>query len=186
VRLQAKNIYGNILIRTKPGQTKEAIASIEKLCKELNPRFTVNYQFSDLEYQKLYNNEQVVAKLSDAFAILGIFISCLGLLGLAMFTAEQRTKEIGIRKVLGASVGSLFTLLSREFVILVIIALLLATPVAWYSMNDWLLNYQYHIDIEWWIFLLAGLMAIVITLVTVSFQSIKAALLNPIKSLRSE
>jgi putative ABC transport system permease protein len=186
VRLQAKDIYGNILIRTKPGQTKEAIASIEKLCKELNSKFTVNYQFSDLEYQKLYNNEQVVAKLSDAFAILGIFISCLGLLGLAMFTAEQRTKEIGIRKVLGASVGSLFTLLSREFVVLVIIALLLATPVAWYSMNDWLLNYQYHIDIEWWIFLLAGLVAIVITLVTVSFQSVKAALMNPIKSLRSE
>jgi ABC-type antimicrobial peptide transport system permease subunit len=128
----------------------------------------------------------VVAKLSDAFAGLAIFISCLGLLGLATFTAEQRTKEIGIRKVLGASVGSLFTLLSKEFVILVMIALLIATPVAWYAMNKWLLNYNYHIDIAWWVFLLSGLIAILITLVTVSFQSAKAALMNPIKSLRSE
>jgi putative ABC transport system permease protein len=186
VRLQNKDLYGNILIRTKPGQTKEAIASIEKLCKELNPSFTVSYQFSDLQYKKLYSNEQVVAELSDAFAGLGIFISCLGLLGLAMFTAEQRTKEIGIRKVLGASVGSLFTLLSREFVILVIIALIIASPVAWWAMNKWLLNYAYSINIQWWIFLLAGVVAILITLITVSFQSAKAALMNPIKSLRSE
>ncbi|MGZ3944724.1 MAG: ABC transporter permease [Mucilaginibacter sp.] len=186
VRLEAKNIYGSVLIRTKPGQTTQAIASIEKLCKELNPAFTVNYQFSDKEYEKLYRNEQVVSKLSDAFAALGIFISCLGLLGLAMFTAEQRTKEIGIRKVLGASVGSLFTLLSREFVVLVIIAMIIATPVAWWAMSKWLTNYQYAIKISWWIFALAGVIAIIITLITVSFQSIKAALMNPIKSLRSE
>jgi putative ABC transport system permease protein len=186
VRLREKEDYGNILIRTQPGQTKQAIATIERLCKELNPKFTVTYEFSDLEYKKLYNNEQIVARLSDAFAALAIFISCLGLLGLAMFTAEQRTKEIGIRKVLGASVGSLFTLLSREFVILVIIALFIATPVAWYAMSKWLLNYHYHIDIAWWIFLLSGVIAILITLVTVSFQSAKAALMNPIKSLRSE
>ncbi len=186
VRLREKEDFGNMLIRTKPGQTKEAIATIEKLCKELNPRFTVTYEFVDLNYKKLYNNEEMVAKLSDAFAGLAIFISCLGLLGLAMFTAEQRTKEIGIRKVLGASIGSLFTLLSKEFVILVMIALLIATPVAWYAMNKWLLNYNYHIDIAWWIFLLSGVIAITITLVTVSFQSAKAALMNPIKSLRSE
>jgi ABC-type antimicrobial peptide transport system permease subunit len=134
----------------------------------------------------LYSNEQVVAKLSDAFAGLGIFISCLGLLGLAMFTAEQRTKEIGIRKVLGASVWSLFTLLSREFVILVVISLVIATPVAWWAMGWWLRNYHYHVDIAWWIFLLAGVVAILITIITVSFQSAKAALTNPIKSLRSE
>ena len=186
VRLEAKNIYGSILVRTKPGETKAAIASIEKLCKELNPAFTVNYQFSDKEFEKLYRNEAVVSSLSDAFAALGIFISCLGLLGLAMFTAEQRTKEIGIRKVLGASVGSLFTLLSREFVILVIIAMVIATPVAWWAMGKWLSNYQYAISISWWIFALAGIIAIVITLITVSFQSVKAALMNPIKSLRSE
>jgi putative ABC transport system permease protein len=186
VRLRENEDFGNMLIRTKPGQTKEAIATIEKLCKELNPRFTVTYEFVDLNYKKLYNNEEMVAKLSDAFAGLAIFISCLGLLGLAMFTAEQRTKEIGIRKVLGASVGSLFTLLSKEFVILVVIALLIATPVAWYAMNKWLLNYNYHIDIAWWVFLLSGVIAILITLITVSFQSAKAALMNPIKSLRSE
>ena len=110
----------------------------------------------------------------------------LGLLGLAMFTAEQRTKEIGIRKVLGASVGSLFALLSREFVILVLISLLIASPVAWWAMNKWLMNYNYHVNVDWWIFLLAGVAAIVITLITVSFQSIKAALMNPVKSLRSE
>ncbi|HTD41069.1 MAG TPA: ABC transporter permease [Mucilaginibacter sp.] len=186
VRLREKEDFGNMLIRTKSGQTKEAIATIEKLCKELNPRFTVTYEFVDLDYKKLYNNEQMVAKLSDAFAGLAVFISCLGLLGLAMFTAEQRTKEIGIRKVLGASVGSLFTLLSKEFVILVVIALLIATPVAWYAMYKWMLNYNYHADIAWWVFLLAGVIAILITLVTVSFQSAKAALTNPIKSLRSE
>jgi putative ABC transport system permease protein len=186
VRMGENIDYGSILIRTQPGQTKQAIASIGKLCRELNPNFTFTYQFSDLEYQKLYNNEQVISKLSDAFAFLAIFISCMGLLGLAMFTAEQRTKEIGIRKVLGASVVSLFTLLSREFIILVIIALVIATPVSWYAMNKWLLNYHYHIEVAWWVFLLSGVIAIFITLVTVSFQSAKAALMNPIKSLRSE
>jgi ABC-type antimicrobial peptide transport system permease subunit len=174
------------MIRTQPGQSKQAIATIGKLCKELNPNFTFTYQFSDLEFQKLYNNEQVISKLADAFAFLAIFISCLGLLGLAMFTAEQRTKEIGIRKVLGASVGSLFTLLSKEFIILVVIALLIASPIAWYAMNKWLLNYNYHINIAWWVFVLSGVIAIMITLATVSFQSLKAALMNPIKSLRSE
>ena len=188
VRLREKEDYGSILIRTKAGQTKEAIASIEKLCKELNPKFTVSYQFSDQEYKKQYQNEQVISKLSDAFAGLAIFISCLGLLGLAMFTAEQRTREIGIRKVLGASVGSLFTLLSQEFIVLVLIALVIASPVAWWVMSRWLTTqYHYHMETAWWwIFLLAGVVAIVITLITVSFQSAKVALTNPIKSLRSE
>jgi ABC-type antimicrobial peptide transport system permease subunit len=186
VRLRDSIDYGSIMIRTQPGQSKQAIATIGKLCKELNPNFTFTYQFSDLEFQKLYNNEQVISKLADAFAFLAIFISCLGLLGLAMFTAEQRTKEIGIRKVLGASVGSLFTLLSKEFIILVVIALLIASPIAWYAMNKWLLNYNYHINIAWWVFVLSGVIAIMITLATVSFQSLKAALMNPIKSLRSE
>jgi len=186
VRLRDSIDYGSIMIRTQPGQSKQAIATIGKLCKELNPNFTFTYQFSDQEFQKLYNNEQVISKLADAFAFLAIFISCLGLLGLAMFTAEQRTKEIGIRKVLGASVGSLFTLLSKEFIILVVIALLIASPIAWYAMNKWLLNYNYHINIAWWVFVLSGVIAIMITLATVSFQSLKAALMNPIKSLRSE
>jgi predicted permease len=181
-----KDNDGNAMIRTQPGKTKEALASIEKLCRELNPNFQFTYYFTDEEYKKLYNNEQIVSKLSDSFAFLAVFISCLGLLGLAMFTAEQRVKEIGIRKVLGASVTSLFTLLSREFLILVFIALLIASPLAWYFMNKWLLNFAYRTPVQWWIFVLSGGIAILITLITVSFQSAKAALMNPVKSLRSE
>jgi len=177
---------GSILVRTQAGQTKEALASLESLCKQLNPKFTFSYAFSDEEYQKLYQSEQVVGKLSNVFAFLAIFISCMGLLGLAMFTAEQRTKEIGIRKVLGASVGSVFALLSREFLVLVFMALIIATPVAWYSMNKWLLNFAYRTPVQWWIFALAGVIAIVVTFITISFQSAKAALMNPVKSLRSE
>lgn len=186
IRLFEKTTYGNILIRTQPGKTKQAIASLEALCKQLNPNFQFTYHFSDEEYQKLYNNEQVISKLSNVFASLAIIISCLGLLGLAIFTAEQRVKEIGIRKVLGAGIGSLFALLSSEFLILVGIALLIASPLAWLAMNNWLLHYAYHTKIEWWIFILSGLVAIAITLVTISFQTLKAALINPINSLRSE
>jgi ABC-type antimicrobial peptide transport system permease subunit len=173
-------------VRTQPGKTKQAIASLEAICTQLNPNFNFNYNFSDEEYQRLYDNEQVVSKLSNVFASLAILISCLGLLGLAIFTAEQRVKEIGIRKVLGASVGSLFTLLSSEFLILVCIALFIASPLAWLAMNKWLQNYAYHTKIEWWIFILAGLISVAITLITISFQTIKAALINPVKSLRSE
>jgi ABC-type antimicrobial peptide transport system permease subunit len=162
------------------------VATLEKLCKELNPKFTFTYYFTDKEYQKLYNDEQVVGKLSKTFAFLAIFISCLGLLGLAMFTAEQRVKEIGIRKVLGASVSSLFGLLSTEFIILVGIALLIASPLAWYFMNEWLKAYTYRTDIDWWVFALAAVLSILIALVTVSFQAAKSALMNPVKSLRSE
>jgi hypothetical protein len=186
VRLGENEQYGNILVRTKPGQTKQALATIEKICKELNPNFTFSYAFSDEEYQKLYNNEQVVGKLSNAFAFLAIFISCLGLLGLAMFTAEQRIKEIGIRKVLGASIGSLFALLSKEFLILVLIALLIASPIAWFAMHKWLQNYTYRTSIDLWVFVFSGAISVMIALITVSFQSIKAALMNPVKSLRNE
>jgi ABC-type antimicrobial peptide transport system permease subunit len=120
------------------------------------------------------------------FAVLAIFISCLGLFGLASFVAEQRTKEIGVRKILGASVFSLWQLLSKEFVLLVFISLLFAAPTAWYFMNKWLLNYDYHTKMSWWIFAAAGSGALVITILTVSFQSIKAAIANPVKSLRTE
>ncbi len=178
--------YGSILVRTMPGQTREALASLETVAKQLNPNFQFTYTFSDDQYNKLYNSEQIVKKLSDGFAFLAIFISCLGLLGLAMFTAEQRLKEIGIRKVLGASVGSLFALLSSEFLVLVVIAMLIATPIAWYGMNEWLRNFAYHTPIQWWVFAMAGVLIILIALATVSLQAIKAALVNPIKSLRSE
>lgn len=177
---------GSALIRTQPGKTKEAIAGIEKLWQQINPDFPFNYNFSDDEYKLLYTNEQVIGKLSNVFAFLAIFISCLGLLGLAMFTAEQRVKEIGIRKVLGASIASLFGLLSGEFLLLVFIALIIASPVAWYAMNKWLDNYAYHAPVQWWMFVLAAIAALTISLLTVSYQSIRAALINPVKSLRSE
>jgi len=186
VRLGEVSEWGSILVRTQPGKTKEALASLEKLAKKLNPGFPFTYQFSDEEYSKLYKSEQMVSKLSTSFAFLAIFISCLGLLGLAMFTAGQRTKEIGIRKVLGASVSSVFTLLSREFLLLVFISLVIATPIAWWTMSKWLEDFAYREPIRGWVFVSAGLAAIIITLLTVSFQAIKAAVSNPIKSLRTE
>jgi ABC-type antimicrobial peptide transport system permease subunit len=152
----------------------------------MNPQFPFTYQFSDEEYDKLYKSELMAARLSNWFAGLAIVISCLGLLGLAMFTAEQRTKEIGIRKVLGASVGSVFRLLSGEFLMLVFLSLLIATPVAWLAMSKWLQDYAYHTNVSWWMFGLAGVTALLITLLTIGFQTIKAALNNPVKSLRTE
>ena len=186
LRMGEKANWGWALVRTEPGKTKEALANLEKICKELNPQFPFTYKFSDEEYDKMYKSEQVVSKLSNGFAFLAIFISCLGLLGLAMFTAEQRTKEIGIRKVLGASMVSLFNLLSKEILLLVAVALLIASPLAWYTMTDWLKGFAYRIDVAWWIFVLAGLLAILIALLTVSFQTIKALLANPVNSLRTE
>jgi putative ABC transport system permease protein len=166
--------------------TRQAIFSLEKICKNLNPRFPFSYSFSDEEYQKLYKSEEIVSQLSGYFATLAIFISCMGLLGLAMFTAEQRTKEMGIRKVLGASFISLFTLLSREFIVLVLLALIIASPLAWWFLNIWVSNFAYKIDISVWSFISAGLMAILIALLTISFQTIRTALIKPVTSLRSE
>jgi hypothetical protein len=175
-----------VLVRIKPGMTREAVTELESICKKMNPQFPFSYSFSEEEYQKLYKSEEIVGRLSRYFALLAIFISCIGLLGLAMFTAEQRTKEIGIRKVLGASVMSLFTLLSGEFILLVLLALLIASPIAWWAMQVWAQDFAYRVNMEWWIFLLAGITAILIALITVSFQAIKASLGKPIVSLRSE
>jgi ABC-type antimicrobial peptide transport system permease subunit len=175
-----------ILVRTTPGQTKQAISGLEKICKTLNPQFPFTFSFSDEEYQKLYKSEEIVSRLSNYFAVLAIFISCIGLLGLAMFTAEQRTKEIGIRKVLGASVVSLFTLLSGEFIALVVLAMFIATPVAWWAMNAWARDFAYRTPMEWWVFIFAGMITLVITLLTVSFQAIKAAFVKPAITLRTE
>jgi predicted permease len=186
IRFGEQESYGNILVKTQPGKTRQALASLENMCKEINPAFPFSYTFSDEEYQKLYQNEQIVTKLSNAFAFLAIFISCLGLLGLAMFTAEQRVKEIGIRKVLGASVRSLFSLLSSEFLLLVVISLLIALPVSWYAMGYWLQGFAYRTPMQWWMFALSGVIIIFIAMATISFQALKAALVNPIKSLRSE
>jgi len=186
IRLKEDEKYGSVLVKTQPGKTREALAGLETLTKQINPAFPFTYNFSDQEYQKLYQNEQIVTQLSNAFAFLAIFISCLGLLGLAMFTAEQRLKEIGIRKVLGASVGSLLTLLSMEFLVLVVIALLVALPVSWYGMSKWLQAFAYRTPMQWWMFGMAGGIIVIVAMLTVSFQAVKAALVNPIKSLRSE
>lgn len=186
LRLGENYDWGTSLVRAEAGKTKQALGSIEKVCKELNPKFPFTYQFSDEEYQKYYKSEQVISKLAGYFAFLGIFISCLGLLGLVMFASEQRSKEFGIRKVLGARPIALFHLLSKEFFVLVLVALVIASPLAWMAMNNWLQNYVYRIDISWWMFGVAGAVAILIALLTVSFQAIKAAIANPVKSLRTE
>jgi len=186
MRLDENWNWGTILVRIRAGRTKEAIADLQKICKELNPKFPFTYQFSDLEYAKLYTSERVVSRLANIFAFLAIFISCLGLFGLATFTAEQRTKEIGVRKVLGASVSNIVALLSTNFLKPIAIAFLIAFPAAWYAMNDWLQHYAYKIDLEWWMFVLAGLLTVCIALITVGYQSIKASIANPVKSLRTE
>ncbi|HEY6899553.1 MAG TPA: FtsX-like permease family protein, partial [Puia sp.] len=182
----SKNNFSNAVIRTQPGQTTAALGGLEKLCKELNPAFPFSYKFSDQEYARLYEGEVITGRLSVIFATLAICISCLGLLGLSMFTAEQRTREIGIRKVLGAGVPSLFALLSRNFLGLVGLAFLIAAPLGWWAMNAWLRGYAYRTDIPWWSFVVAGALALVIALVTVFWQTIRAARANPVKSLRAE
>jgi putative ABC transport system permease protein len=178
--------FGVIIVRTRPGKTKEALASLATVYKDINPNYPFSYQFVDEEYKNLYSNELIISKLSVLFASLAILISCLGLLGLVMFSAEQRTKEIGIRKVLGASMNSIISLFSKDFLNLILIAFLIAAPVAWYSMNHWLQDFAYKIDISWWIFALAAGVAIFITGITISYQAVKAAIANPVKSLRTE
>ncbi|MBC7922622.1 MAG: ABC transporter permease [Ferruginibacter sp.] len=186
IRLDESQPWGSVLVRTEAGKTKEALANLEKVYQALNPKFPFTYQFSDQEYTKLYQSEQVVSNLANYFAFLAIFISCLGLFGLATFTAEQRRKEIGIRKVLGANVGNIVAMLSKEFAALVAVAALIAFPLAGWAMRAWLENYAYRISLGWQAFVLAGLSALTIALLTVSYQAIKAAVANPVRSLRNE
>jgi putative ABC transport system permease protein len=178
--------FRSILIRTKPGQTAQALAGLEGLCKKLNPAFPFDYKFSDAEYENLYKSEAVTGRLSVIFAVLAIFISCLGLLGLSMFTAQQRVREIGIRKVLGASAGSLFGLLSKNFLVLVGIAFLIGAPLGYWAMHVWLSGFAYQTDIPWWMFAAAGAAALAVALLTVCWQTIRAARANPVRSLRSQ
>jgi ABC-type antimicrobial peptide transport system permease subunit len=176
-----------LYIRLKPTiSASEALPKIEKVFKSIVPSAPFDYKFADEEYNAKFQAEERIGKLSAVFAFLAICISCLGLFGLASFVAEQRTKEIGIRKVLGATLFDLWHLLSKEFVLLVTCSLLIAAPVAWYFLSGWLENYEYRTQISGWIFVLAGIAALLITLFTVSFQAIKAALSNPVKSLRNE
>ena len=176
----------NITISTQTSNYKSLLAQMETIWKKNYPSIPFEYSFLDAEVQKMYESEITLSRIINSFTGIAIFISCLGLFGLATFSAENRKKEIGIRKVLGAKVSGIATLLSKDFVVLVFIAILVATPIAWWVMNKWLQSFSYRVDIKWWMFAMAGIIAAIIALVTVSFQAIKAAIANPVKSLRTE
>lgn len=175
-----------LLVKVSGRHLPETISFVESKWKQLVPYMPFDYRFLDDDYAKLYRSERQLGQVMNLFAGIAILLACFGLFGLSAYAVQQRTKEIGVRKVLGASVGSLWGLLSKDFVGLVIIACLIATPLAWYLLHRWLQQYQYRTELSWWIFALSGAGALVITLLTVSFQSVKAALMNPVKSLRSE
>ncbi|MDP4264628.1 MAG: ABC transporter permease [Bacteroidota bacterium] len=176
-----------LYIRTKvKSNPEQALIKIGAVMRRDNPAYPFEYKFTDDQFASMFLSETLISKLSRVFAALAILISCLGLFGLAAYTAERRIKEIGIRKVLGATVFSLSSLLSKEFIRLVVAAIVIATPIAWWIMNKWLQAFAYRITISWWMFAIAGLLAIFIALFTVSFQAIKAAVANPVKSLRTE
>ena len=159
---------------------------MEKTWKQIAPGHPFDYSFLSDDFEAMYRTEQRSEQLFTAFALVAILIACLGLFGLSAFAAEQRTKEIGIRKVLGSSVTGIVRLLSNDFLKPVLIAIMVASPIGWYAMQHWLNDFAYRINIEWWIFALSGLLAVSIALLTVSFQAFKAALTDPVKSLRSE
>ena len=178
--------WGTVYVKTTGRDAAKAIAAASRVWKTHNPNSEFDYSFLDDNYASLYEADQRTGTLFNYFAGIAIFISCLGLFGLVTYTAETKVKEIGIRKVLGASVSQIASLLSVDLLKLVLVAFVIATPVAWYVMNKWLQDFAYRIDIQWWVFALAGFASVAIALVTVSFQAIKAALANPVKSLRSE
>ena len=176
-----------LIVKLNPAKSSsESVSKVEAVIKKYSPAVPFEYQFVDQEYAKKFGNEERVGKLATFFAALAIFISCLGLFGLASFVAEQRTKEIGVRKVLGASVLNLWQLLSKDFVVLVFISCFIAIPIAYFYLSGWLEKYEYRTEVSWWFFAVAGIGALVITLLTVSYQAIKAALMNPVKSLKTE
>ena len=177
---------GLTMMRIDPGRTEAIIAAAQTIFEKNAKGFPFRYDFLDDRYEQMYRIEQRTGNLSSWFALVALFISCLGLLGLSAFVAEQKTKEIGIRKVLGASAAGIVAMLSKDFLKLVGISLLIALPLGWYLMNNWLANFAYRVELGWWIFALAGGMAILVALLTVGFQSMKAALANPVHSLRSE
>ena len=176
-----------LYIKTKAGiPTAQALSDIESSLKTFNPGYPFEYEFVDAAFDRRFKNEQLMGSLSQIFAALSILISCLGLFGLSAYTAQQRRKEIGVRKVLGSSVAGIVRLLSKDFIVLVLVAIVIAVPLAWYIMYNWLQGFAYRISINVWVFVFAGIAAIGIALLTVSFQAIKAAIANPVKSLRTE
>jgi ABC-type antimicrobial peptide transport system permease subunit len=177
---------GTVVVRTQPGKTGATIRALERFSASLNPAYPFSFGFVDQDLANLYQGEQQMGKLFNLFAILAIFISCLGLYGLSAFIAEQRTREIGVRKVLGASVLNVIYLLTTGFTRLMLVAVFIAVPLAWWAVNSWLKGFAYRVDADWTVFLVSSLAALLIALVTVSYESIKAAIANPVKSLRTE
>ena len=175
-----------MFIKTTGKDAPKAIAAVQKTWKQYNPAFPLDFTFLDETFNEMYKADQRSGTLFSWFTGIAILISCLGLFGLATYTAQVKVKEIGIRKVLGASVANITTMLSKDFLVLVVVSIVIATPIAWYAMNKWLQAFAYRIEIQWWIFALAGVLAVVIAFITISFQAIKAAIANPVKSLRSE
>jgi putative ABC transport system permease protein len=180
------NIQNQISIKIDPKNVAATVAAIKAKYITFFPGNLFDYSFLDEQFNAQYKNDELFGKAFSIFGGFAIFIACLGLLGLSLFATIQRTKEIGVRKVLGASVSNIVLLLSKDFIILVLIAILIATPVAWFILHNWLQDFAYRITISWWIFGLAGIVAIVVALATISFQAIKAAGSNPVNSLRSE
>jgi putative ABC transport system permease protein len=178
--------FGSIAVRVNSKNIPSVINQIETKWNSMTTGQPFNYTFMDNDFNNIYKAEQQTGTLFITFAVFAIFIACLGLFGLVTYAAEQRTKEIGIRKVLGANVGGIVTMISKDFLKLVLIAALIAFPIAWWTMNKWLQSFAFRTNISWWIFILAGLLTVMIALLTVSFQAIKAAVANPVKSLRSE
>jgi ABC-type antimicrobial peptide transport system permease subunit len=177
---------GIILVKTAAGKTQGAISEIENIWKEVNPEIPFEYHFLNETIDKQYVKEIQTAKIFSYFSLIAILVSCMGLYGLTMFIIEKRTKEIGIRKVLGASVANILNLFYHDFAKLILLSGVLASPIAWYAMNIWLQNFAYHITLTWWIFILAGVVAFTIALLTISIIAIKAATANPVESLRYE
>jgi putative ABC transport system permease protein len=181
-----KAMYNQLAIKLTTANISSTLPAVKKIFDQTYPDFVYEYKFLDEKIAGFYKQENQLAQLYKMFAAIAIFLSCLGLYGLASFMAVQRVKEVGIRKVLGATAGNIVYLFSKEFIILISIAFAIATPVAWYYMHQWLQGYVYRINISWWLFIAAGLAAIIIALATISFQAIKAALANPVKSLRAD
>jgi ABC-type antimicrobial peptide transport system permease subunit len=185
-RFRLAGVATNVLVKIKPGTEQSVIKRLEQYYKKFHPNYPFEFSFLDSDYRALYAAEERVASLSRYFAGLAIIISCLGLFGLATFTAQKRQKEIGIRKVIGATVSNIVLMLSKDFLRLVGIALLIALPLGWWAMKEWLQSFAYRTEIGLTVFAVAGFSILFITMLTVSFQAIKAAIANPVKSLRTE
>jgi ABC-type antimicrobial peptide transport system permease subunit len=186
--IMATNItmYRQASIKLATTNISSTMQSIKKIWQHTFPDYVYEYRFLDDKIANFYEQENQLSQLYKIFAAIAIFLSCLGLYGLASFMAAQRIKEVGIRKVLGATSANIVYLFSKEFILLIAIAFTIATPIAWYYMNQWLQDYAYRISISWWLFAAGGLAAIIIALATISFHAIKAAMANPVKSLRTE